>query len=257
MNTRTPPLQIMIADDEAPARNRLRELLADCGETEPIEVVAEAGTGLELLDALQTQAADVVFLDIRMPGMDGLETARHLQTLPRPPRIVFTTAYDAYAVKAFELHAIDYLLKPIRASRLLDSLVRARHTAPARTPELDTISRAPRTHVAAQERGRVVLIPVPSILYLRADLKYVAVRTVDREYLIEESLSRLEQEFGQAFVRIHRSCLVARAHLSGFERAGSDGTEGGHWVAVVAGLDAKLPVSRRQAHIVREFGKPG
>lgn len=254
MTSPTRPLRVVIADDEAPARNRLREVLADCHATVPVEVVAEVGNGHELLDVLQRQDADIVFLDIRMPGMDGLEAARHLQALARPPRIVFTTAYDTYAVKAFELHAIDYLLKPIRGSRLMDSLSRVASGGPIRTAGLEALAKGPRTHISVQERGRVVLVPVHSILFLRAELKYVAVRTPQREYLIEDSLSRLEQEFSATFIRIHRSWLVARAHLAGFEKRDDENAEG-HWVAVVAGLDERLPVSRRQAHIIREFGR--
>ncbi|MBI1398148.1 MAG: response regulator [Betaproteobacteria bacterium] len=244
----------MIADDEVPARNRMRELLADCSETLPVEVVGEAGSGQELLDALQQSPADVVFLDIRMPDMDGIETARHLQALATPPRIVFTTAYDTYAVKAFELHAIDYLLKPIRGRRLLDSLERASGALSPRQGGLDDIARAPRTHIAVQERGRVVLVPVKDIRFLRSELKYVTIRTEDREFLVEDSLTRLEQEFAGTFVRIHRSCLVARAYLRGFERqdtTSSDST----WLAVLEGIDEPLPVSRRQAHVIRDFGR--
>lgn len=246
-------LRVVITDDEAPARSRMRDLLQDCAATLPMELVGEAANGRELIELLQERDADLVLLDIRMPEMDGLEAAQHLQKLPEPPKIIFTTAFDAYAVKAFELHAVDYLLKPIRLRRLFDAVSRARALTPLRLDVLKELTPEARTHLSVQERGRVILVPVPEIVYLRAELKYVSIRTRERELLLEESLSRLEQEFADTFVRIHRSCLVAKAHLAGFEKAAEDG-EGG-WVAVLKGIDEKLPVSRRQAHLVREFGK--
>ncbi len=246
-------LRVVVVDDEAPARSRMRDLLQDCAATLPIELVGEAANGRELIELLQEREADLVLLDIRMPEMDGLEAAQHLQKLSDPPKIIFTTAFDAYAVKAFELHAVDYLLKPIRLRRLFDAVTRARALTPLRLDVLKELSPEARTHLSVQERGRVILVPVPDILYLRAELKYVSIRTREREFLLEESLTRLEQEFASRFVRIHRSCLVAKAHLAGFEKAAEDG-EGG-WLALLTGLDEKLPVSRRQAHVVREFGK--
>jgi two-component system response regulator AlgR len=246
-------LRVVITDDEAPARSRMRDLLQDCAATLPIELVGEAANGCELIELLQEREADLVLLDIRMPEMDGLEAARHLQKLPDPPKIIFTTAFDAYAVKAFELRAVDYLLKPIRLRRLFDAVARARALTPLRLDVLKELAPEARTHLSVLERGRVILVPVPDILYLRAELKYVSIRTREREFLLEESLTRLEQEFASRFVRIHRSCLVATAHLAGFEKSAEAG-EGG-WLARLHGLDERLPVSRRQAHVVREFGK--
>jgi two-component system response regulator AlgR len=186
--------------------------------------------------------------------MDGLEVAQHLLKLPEPPSVIFTTAYNDYALKAFELHAVDYLVKPIRLRRLHDALTRARAITPLRLDVLQQITPDARTHLAVQERGKVVLIPLPEILYLRAELKYVTIRTAAREFLLEESLSKLEQEFSDRFVRIHRSCLVAKAHIKGFEKEGGDSGET-RWVVTLAGLDEKLPVSRRQQHIVKELGR--
>ncbi|MCU0870466.1 MAG: LytTR family DNA-binding domain-containing protein [Burkholderiales bacterium] len=244
-------LRVVIADDEAPARARLRELLDDCAQTLPLELVAEAANGQALLDCLPDARADVVLLDIRMPGMDGLEAAAHIGRLPDPPRIVFTTAYDAHAVAAFDLHAIDYLLKPIRLRRLFDALARVRSLTPLRLDVLRPTAPAARTHLSIPDRGRVHLVAVPDIVYLRAELKYVAVRTRERELLFEESLTRLEDEFGSRFLRIHRNCLVATSHLAGFERVADDGD--GHWEAVLRGLDERLPVSRRHNVVVRAF----
>jgi two-component system response regulator AlgR len=246
------PLRVMIVDDEAPARARLRDLLAECAEELPVAVAGEAASGPAALELLSQIEADVVLVDVRMPEMDGIELAQHLQQLERAPAVVFATAYDAYAIRAFEVHAVDYLLKPIRLARLKEALARARVAAP-RPDALRQLARAPRTHLSAQERGRVHLIPVAEVVYLKAELKYVSVRTAAREYLIEESLTRLEQEFGSRFVRVHRNCLVARAAVRGFER----GEEAGEtrWEVLLNGVEERIAVSRRQQHVVREFGK--
>ncbi|HEX7954362.1 MAG TPA: LytTR family DNA-binding domain-containing protein [Burkholderiales bacterium] len=254
MTSHPQSLRVVIADDEAPARSRVRDLLEDCASSFPIELAGEAANGRELLELLSDAAADVVLLDIRMPEMDGLEAAQHLLKLAEPPSIIFTTAYDDYALKAFELHAVDYLVKPIRLRRLHDALTRARAITPLRLDVLQRIAPEPRKHLSVQERGKVLLIPVSDILYLRAELKYVTVRTAAREHLVEESLSRLEQEFTDQFVRIHRSCLVAKAHIAGFEKEAVDPGES-RWTVILQGLDEKLPVSRRQQHIVKALGK--
>jgi len=256
----TPALRVLVVDDEAPARNRLRDLLGDCALKIPLEIVGEADNGRRALDLLSDGKADVVLLDIRMPEIDGIEVAQHLQKLEAPPTVIFTTAYDAYALKAFEVHAIDYLLKPIRVARLLDALSRARVIAPIRPDVLNEMRREGRSHLSVNERGRIHLIPVGDVLFLKAELKYVTVRTAAREYLLEESLARLEQEFLGRFVRIHRNCLVAKAAIRGFERgaaleADGDGEGEGGWAVVLNNVPEKLPVSRRQQHIVREFGR--
>jgi two-component system response regulator AlgR len=248
----TSPLRVLIVDDEAPARRRLRDLLMDCTASMPLEVAGEAASGPQALEMLARQRVDVVLLDIRMPGMDGIETAQHLRKLEHAPAIIFTTAYDAYAVKAFEVHAIDYLLKPIRVQRLLDALATARTAIAPKEAALADMRRAPRTSLSASERGRVHLIPVADIIYLKAELKYVTVRTLAREYLVEESLTRLEDEFGDRFVRAHRSCLVARTAIRGFERGAGEGGDG-HWEVLLKGCDERIAVSRRQQHIVRDL----
>jgi two-component system response regulator AlgR len=247
----TQPLRILIVDDELPARRRLRELVADLSDRLALDVVGDAANGRQALELAGTHAPDVVLLDIRMPEMDGLELARHLQKLPRSPAIVFTTAYDAYAIKAFELHAVDYLLKPIRAARLEEALQRARAAKAPAEEALRELRPEARTNLCAQERGRIHLIPVADIVYLKAELKYVTARTAAREFLLEESLTRLEQEFADRYVRIHRNCLVSRDAIRGFERVQDEGE--GHWEVVLDGIDEKLAVSRRQQHVVREF----
>src|SRR5690349_15509864 len=247
-------LRVVIADDEAPARSRMRDLLEDCAATLALEVVGEAANGPQLLKMLETTRADVVLLDIRMPEMDGVEVAQHLQKLPEPPNVIFTTAYDSYALQAFELHAVDYLLKPIRLRRLFDALSRVRTITPLSVDVLQKLTPEPRRHLSVQERGRVILVPVDKILYMRAELKYVTIRTAEREHLLEESLTRLEQEFSARFVRIHRSCLVARDYVEAFERQ-SEGEAEGQWVVKLRGLEDRLPVSRRQQHVIKEFGR--
>ncbi|WP_333840497.1 LytR/AlgR family response regulator transcription factor [Pelomicrobium sp.] len=244
-------LRVLIVDDEAPARLRLRDLLTDCGEKMPLEVVGEAASGLEALKCLEEAPADVVLLDIRMPEMDGIELAQHLMKLPDPPAVIFTTAYDAYALQAFDVHALDYLLKPVRLGRLFNALTRARSITPLRIEILQQLARRPRSHLSIQERGRVHLIPVDAILYLKAELKYVTVRTREREYLIEESLSRLEEEFADRFLRIHRNCLVAKNAISGFEKQSPEAE--GQWAVVIKELNEKLAVSRRQWSAVKAF----
>ena len=240
--------RILIADDEAPARQRLRDLLDECREKFPLAIVDEARNGREVLDVLNREKVDIVLLDIRMPEIDGMEAARHIAGMPQPPAVIFTTAFDAYALKAFEVNAIDYLLKPIRVERLLAALGKTRGVS---REALDAAASQPRRHLSVHERGKIHLVPVAEILYLRAELKYVTVRTAAREFLVEESLTSLEEEFKDLFVRIHRNCLVARAAIAGFERNAQESESG--WAVVIKATGEKLPVSRRQHHVVKEF----
>ncbi len=243
-------LRVVIVDDEGPARARLKDLLDDIADTQPTRVVGVAANGLEALRLIEDLATDVVLADIRMPVMDGVELARHLGRLECPPAVIFTTAYDEYAVQAFDLAATDYLLKPVRAARLAEALARARRRSPAADALLAGLSRGARRHFSVNERGRIVLVPVADVLFLRAELKYVTARTAAREFLLDESLVQLEQEFRDRFVRIHRNCLVARGAVTGVERAGEDDGEP-HWDVVLAGLAERLPISRRQWPVVR------
>ena len=250
-------IRVFIADDEGPARERLKELLEDIASDVPTEVAGEAANGVEALERLPASKAQVLLLDIRMPGMDGLELARHVTSLENAPAVVFVTAHDKHAVEAFDLNALDYLLKPVRAARLAAALKKAINVG---APQRESLARAadgPREYLSVAERNRIVLVPVRDILFLRAEQKYVTVRTKAREHLIEESLIALEREFCAAdlpypFVRIHRNCLVARAAIRGFERTGG-GEEEAHWQVVLDGLTDRLPVSRRQWPTVREL----
>lgn len=243
------PLTVFIVDDEPLARLRLKDLLDDCAAQIELQLVGEAGNGQEALDRLNETPAEVVLLDIRMPQMDGLELAQHLNKLEPPPVIIFTTAYDAYAIQAFEQRAIDYLLKPIRLGRLFEALTRARDAVPVRTETLRELMPEARTHLSVHERGKVILVPIAEVLYLRAEMKYITVRTAGREYLIEESLTALEKEYAARFVRIHRGCLVAKAAIAGFEKGGEEGESG--WLLRLHGLEERLPISRRQWSSIR------
>ncbi len=243
-------LKILIADDEAPARNRLRELL---GDMEMVAIVAEAKNGKEAIDLAETSQPDVMLLDIRMPVMDGIEAAQHAQKLAHKPHIIFTTAFDAYAIKAFDLNAVDYLLKPIRLERLQTALNKVHALQPnieAALKAIQTPRQKARSHLSIHERGRVNLVPIETIIYLRAELKYITIRTVEREYLIEESLTHLEVEFGERFIRLHRNCLVAPLFIAGYEKRLNDDNEQ-QWVAILKNIPETIAISRRQQHLVK------
>jgi len=248
------PISVLIVDDEAPARARLRDLLADLAAELPNEVVAEAENGVVALGVIEAHRVDVALVDIRMPTMDGVEFARHLSQVAQPPAVIFVTAYDAYAVQAFELSAVDYLLKPVRSTRLLAALRKLPQQPPLSKAQLARLPQPQpaRSHLACHERGRLLLIPVDGIIYLKADLKYVTVRTREREFLVDESLTHLEQEFGDQFIRLHRSVLVARNAIVGFARLGTDDAEA-QWQAMLRDVAERLPVSRRQWPLVKSL----
>ena len=243
------PLKILLVDDEPLARSRLRELLGDIAMQFASEVVGEAANGIAALEFIRENPVDVVLADIRMPGMDGIELAGHLGAFERPPAVIFTTAYDNYAVQAFDLNAVDYLLKPVRTQRLLTALQKIA-AAPQLEPALladigRKVRGGGRTHLSCHERGRLLLVPVAEVLYFKADLKYVTARTVEREFLLDEALTHLEGEFADRFMRLHRAVLVAKSALAGFEKAAGDDAEAYGW-ALLRGVPDKLPVSRRQ-----------
>ncbi|GHE39819.1 LytR/AlgR family response regulator transcription factor [Vulcaniibacterium thermophilum] len=237
-------LKVVIADDEPPARERLKSLLGDIGD---VEVIAEAGDGQQALQACAEHAPDLVLLDIAMPGMDGLEAARHLAAFEPRPAVVFCTAYDVHALSAFEAEAIDYLVKPVRPERLAAALERVRTFAAGRRQAQDAPARPRRTHLCARLRGNLRLIPIEDVHYFHAEEKYVVVHHARGEDLIEESLKSLEDEFGDRFVRIHRNCLVARHELIELKRRPD-----GHVQAVLRHAKEPLEVSRRCVAHLRE-----
>lgn len=247
------PLRVFIADDEPPARARIRELLDDLSGECPTEVVGEAENGLQVLDRLPASGAEVLLLDIQMPGLTGLEIARHLEPLESGPAIIFVTAHDAHAVQAFELNALDYLLKPVRSERLGVALRKAQHSGPPPGEALARAHPASRTSFSIVERNRIQLVALTAIVYFKAELKYVTLRTREREHIIEEALVSLEKEFADGFIRIHRNCLVARAAITGFERAAGSSDEESRWEVLLDGVPERLPVSRRQWSAVRDI----
>ena len=249
-------LKVLIVDDEDLARLRMRSLLADCASP-AAEVAGEAGSAAEALHWLSTNYADLVLLDINMPGLDGLQLAERLRASRHPPRIVFVTAHADHALKAFEIDAVDYLTKPVRRARLQEALVRVAQrldravpVAPARPPEV-----AEQPVLVVSDRGRVQRVPVADILYLKAELKYVTLRTPAHAYVLDDSLSDLEQRLGDVMLRIHRNALVARTAVTKLERrAPTDGDgDGEGWAVQVGATQEWLQVSRRQLTQVREL----
>jgi len=245
-DNRTATMRVVIVDDEPLARARLRELLA---EQAGIAVVAEAADGHAALHACAEQAPDLVLLDIVMPGIDGLETARHLAAFEPRPAVVFCTAFDAHALSAFDAQAIDYLVKPVRPERLAAAIERVRTFAAGRGHGAATRT-AQRTHLCARMRGSLRLIPIEDVHYLQAEEKYVVVHHARGEDLIEESLKSLEDEFGERFIRIHRNCLVARHEIVELKRAPD-----GHVQAILRHGKQPLEVSRRCVSTLRDTVK--
>ncbi len=248
------PLRVLIVDDEPLARLRLRSLLQEVSDP-PTEVVGEAGDADQAMQALRAAPAEVLLLDVRMPGPGanpGLRLAAALQALPQPPAVIFVTAHAEYAVRAFDLAALDYLTKPVRRERLAAALQRARQRL---RPAVDAAPEVPMLVLA--ERGRLLRLPLAEVLYFKAELKYVTVRTAQHNHVIDDALSDLEQRVGDGFLRVHRNALVARRAIRALElRPGSEGEgagEGGSegWAVRVAPLDEWLAVSRRQVAAVK------
>ena len=242
-------MKVLIVDDEQPARDRLRTILDD----EPAwEVVGEASNGREALDECARLAPDLVLLDIRMPGLDGIETAHHLNSVDNPPAVVFTTAYDEYAIDAFDARAIGYVLKPVRRAKLVAALEHASRLAPAALSDVAAeakLSEA-RKHICARAHGELRLIPVADIICFSADQKYVSVDHDGGTDLIDESLKSLECEFAERFVRIHRSALVALDRIERLEKA----TDGKSHIVLRSGSQVagkELIISRRHLADVR------
>lgn len=240
-------LKLLLVDDEPLARSRLRTLLAGCG-TPAADVAGEAGNAAQAMEQVRRQAFDAVLLDVHMPGADGLALAQALRTLPKPPVVIFVTAHAEHAVAAFELEAIDYLTKPVRLERLQVALQKAERAlqgrggaAPGGAPDVLVI----------QDRGRTERVPVAEVLYFKAELKYVTVRTSARSYILDGSLSELEDRHGTQFLRVHRNALVARRAVRSLEKH-YDPQEGECWAVRLTGIDESLAVSRRQLSAVRE-----
>jgi two-component system response regulator AlgR len=241
-------LSVLIVDDEPLARARMRTLLGDC--TEPVvRVEGEAANATQAMQFLQRQSVDLALVDIHMPGADGLTLAHTLRTLEKSPAIVFVTAYAEHAVHAFEVEAVDYLTKPVRLERLqaaLQKVQRVRQTVNA------VASETPEDVLIIQERGRTERVPLSHVVYLKAELKYITVRTASKSYLLEGSLGELEDRYPERFMRIHRNALIARGAVQSLEKH-RDEQEGDGWAVRLNGIDELLFVSRRQLAAVREL----
>jgi len=252
-----PPLRVLLVDDEALALVRLKSLLADI--TEPrVEVVGEASFAERALALLKTHSVDLLLLDIGMPVQDGLALAGAIRALPPPrPAVVFVTAHAEHALRAFELDAADYLTKPVRRERLQAALQRVSQRLAQRLASRGALPAEAGPVLVVSDRGRVLRLPLAEVLYLKAELKYVTLRTAERTLVLDDALADLEQRMGGDFIRIHRNALVARSAVRALERhagadAGGDDPAGEGWAVRVAPVDEWLAVSRRQLSAVRE-----
>ena len=238
-------MKVLIVDDEKLARDRISRMLA---EVDGYDVVGEAGHGMEAIQECQRAQPDVVLLDIRMPGMDGLEAARHLMQMEEPPAVVFCTAYEEHAIEAFNVQAVGYLLKPVRREDLVNVLRSAKRANKAQLAALMEQDGDRRSHISARTRRGIELIPIDDVRFFQADQKYVTVRHGDGELLIDETLHELEDEFGERFVRVHRNALVASRFIEGLER-----DENGHFQIRMRGVDERVDISRRHLSSVRKY----
>jgi len=248
MNETSTALRVLVVDDEPLARSRLRTLLGDCREP-PAEVTGEAGNAAQAMDLLRRHRYDAALLDVRMPGSDGMALAQALRLLPSPPAVVFVTAHAEHALAAFDLEAADYLTKPVRLERLQTALQKVQRRLAA-TPSGAGAEGEPESLVI-QDRGRTERVPLAEVLYFKAELKYVTVRTATKSYILDASLSELEDRHAQHFMRVHRNALVARRAVRALEKH-YDPEEGEGWAVRLNGIDELLAVSRRQLSAVRE-----
>lgn len=240
-------LKVLIVDDETLARSRLRTLLGDC--TDPrAEVVGEAANAVAAMEQIQRTHCDLVLLDIHMPGVDGMALAANLRTMAAPPKVVFVTAHAEHALSAFELDAVDYLTKPVRLERLQQALQKVQRLQAA-----GDSSDQPGTaeSLLIQERGRSERVALADVIYLKAELKYITVRTAEKEHIYDGALSELEQKYAHLFVRVHRNALVARRCVRAVEKH-HDPVDGEGWTVRLDGCEERLAVSRRQLSAVRE-----
>lgn len=238
-------MYVLIVDDEPLARKRLRQLVDGI---DGYSVVAEAENGEQALHQVQALKPDIILLDIRMPGMDGIETARHLSKLSKPPAVIFTTAFSDHALEAFGTHAVDYVLKPIKLERLQEALEASKRPTRAMLKQLNNEDDSNiRKQMCVKIRGRLELIPISDIRFFQADHKYVTMKTDTNEYLIEESLKALETEFGDSFTRVHRNALVADRYITGMSKC-----NGGQNCITLDGITDKLEISRRHLALVRK-----
>ena len=240
-------LKVLLVDDEVLARQRLRTLLADC--TAPgADVLAEAANGPQAIVALRQGVFDLVLLDVRMPGMDGVQLAQTIASLPQPPAVVFVTAHAEHAVQAFDVAAVDYLTKPVRLERLQQALQKVEHLVLLKQTQS---TNSPGEVLIIQDRGRTERVPLAEVLYLKAELKYITVRTALRSYILDGALNELEEKYAAQFMRVHRNALIARRAVRALEKH-YDAEEGEGWAVRLNGIPEMLAVSRRQLSAVRD-----
>jgi len=244
-------MNILIADDEPLARERLRSLLQEIGQE--AHIVDEAENGDQVIERCRQGDVDLVLLDIRMPGTDGMQAAGILLELEQPPAVIFTTAYSECAVDAFEKHAVDYLLKPIKKDRLEQALVKAKSLSRVQLQAVDERQNRDLSNlgVCIRFRGELHRIGIDRILFFRAESKYVMVRHLEGESLLEESLKSLEQRFGDHFMRIHRNALINLDFLTGLKK-----DHMGQACVELRGYEQEcLEISRRHLPAVRQWLK--
>ena len=238
-------MKYLIIDDEFLARARLKELLQ---RIEPDAEVIEAENGQQAIEMCESHKPQTALVDIRMPGISGIELVYHLSALPATPSIIFTTAYSEYALEAFDANAIDYLLKPVQIDRLKRALEKAYPISKLQTESLRKSTRA--RHISISQKGKIKLIPIQNICYLKAENKYVLVKTPHEEYLMNDTLNNLEKELGEDFIRVHRNALISTRHLEGLEK-----NDDGQWCVFFRGIPDQIEISRRQTPVIRNWLK--
>lgn len=244
------PLRVLIADADAAECAQLKALIAQAAPRVVARVVGEVGEGIAALDVLARELVDVLIVALDMPGMEGIELARHLAGREGRPAVVFISGFDPQRLPLMRELGLDVLLRPLEEGRVASAILHARKLPAQAAEDLRVLQLGPRRYLSCLERGRIRLIPIEEVMYLRAELKYVTARTATRDYLLDASLTQLEQEFGERFLRVHRNCLVARRWIEGFERA-HDAQGEPYWCVRVQGVGERLPVSRRQWPLVR------
>ena len=238
-------MKYLVIDDEFLARARLRELLL---RIDPNAEIFEAENGQQALDLCEQHKPDTALVDIRMPGISGIELVYHMTALEQSPAVIFTTAYSEYALEAFEANAIDYLLKPVQVDRLKRALQKADPITKVQTESLKKTTRS--MHISISQKGKIKLVPIQNICYLKAENKYVLVKTAKEEYLMNDTLNNLEAELGENFLRVHRNALISTEHLEGLEK-----NDDGQWCVFFRGIDDKVEISRRQTPTIRSWLK--
>jgi two-component system response regulator AlgR len=238
-------VKILIVDDEQLARDRLARML---GDMNGYEVVGQAANGMQAVEQCESTQPDVVLLDIRMPGMDGLEAARHIASMEEPPAVVFCTAYEEHAIEAFKVQAVGYLLKPVRRDDLIGVLASATRSNRAQLAALAREEGQQRSHISARTRRGIELVPIEDVRYFQADQKYVTMRHSGGELLIDETLQELETEFGTRFIRVHRNALVSTKHIEGLER-----NEDGQYQIRLRDVPVGIDISRRHVSAIRRY----